>query len=84
MVDIRMEMGILCLRVENSYDGVVKKLGSRYLSRKADTGVHGIGLAAVEQTVKKYDGQMQVESAGDRFRVQLLLYPPEPESGSQL
>lgn len=84
MVDIRMEMGILCLRVENSYDGVVKKAGSRYLSRKADAGVHGIGLAAVEQTVKKYDGQMQVESAGDMFRVQLLLYPPEPESDSQL
>lgn len=84
LVDIRMEMGILCLRVENSYDGVVKKAGSRYLSRKTDSGVHGIGLIAVEQTVKKYDGQMQVESAGDTFRVQLLLYPPETGSCSHL
>lgn len=84
LVDIRMEMGILCLRVENSYDGVVKKAGSRYLSRKTDSGVHGIGLTAVEQTVKKYNGQMQVESAGDTFRVQLLLYPPETGSCSHL
>ena len=81
VVDIWMEMGILYLRVENSYNGLAEKTDGRYITSKRDRELHGIGLAAVEQTVEKYHGQMEVESGGDVFRVELILYPPDEGEG---
>lgn len=81
VVDIRMEMGILYLRMENSYNGLAEKKDGRYITSKRDRELHGIGLAAVEQTVEKYHGQMEVESGGDVFRVELILYPPDEGEG---
>ena len=40
---------------------------------KQDKLRHGIGLVNIQQTVRKYDGQMKINCAGGVFELTILL-----------
>ena len=63
----------LLIKVENSFDGVVK---GEFETRKSGDG-HGFGLKNVRKSVEKYDGKLDVEVNGDVFLVKVLLYGKE-------
>ena len=77
---LRLEQGVLLLKVANSYDGVVQVTqgpqGPVYHSRKGGQG-HGLGLGIVERVVEKYHGQLQIHSEGTTFEAEALLYLEE-------
>ena len=69
-------MGVLSIKIENSYDGIVRKENDHYLTRKEGAESHGLGLSSVRQVVEKYQGQIHVDSADNLFKVGIILYLP--------
>lgn len=74
LVEIGVQMDVLYIKVENTYDGIVKKGRVHYITRKKDEDKHGFGLSSVEQIVEKYQGQIHVDSVGNIFKVEIILY----------
>lgn len=73
---MRVDRGLLFLKVVNRYDGVVLTDGETYRSRK-EGGDHGLSLGIVQKTVDKYHGQLQLTHTDRLFTVELLLYLEE-------
>ncbi len=73
-VKIELEKSILYITVENTYDGVVNIDNNVLLTRKKDTNNHGIGLRNVENTIKKYNGLLDINYCSNIFSVNILLY----------
>ena len=55
----------LILDLKNTFDGNVKKIGSKLISSKK--GMHGLGLESVNAVVDKYHGVMNVSNSDDMF-----------------
>jgi hypothetical protein len=62
----------LILDLKNTFDGNVKKIGSKFLSFKK--GMHGLGLESVNAVVDKYHGVMNVSNSDDMFIVSLVIF----------
>lgn len=75
-IDIKLKYtkGRLIIEINNSYDGKLKKVDGRFISRKTDKKNHGIGLKSVEAALKNYDGVMQISHDPVKFTVKVLLY----------
>ena len=73
-VIIKEEKGILKIHVENSYSGTLRQKGTKLLTTKKDSGLHGLGLGNVENIVRKYHGTMKIEKTDHLFSVRILLY----------
>lgn len=73
-LSMKMEQGLLCVCVENGYDGTLRCENGRYVTRKQEAKEHGIGLQNVKDIVNKYDGAMEIQTDHHIFRVNLLLY----------
>lgn len=70
---IKNHENIMLIKVENSYNGVVKKIGrNRYLSTKAE-GEHGLGLRHVEKVIASYQGHLRIMPKDTAFEVAVLL-----------
>ncbi len=63
---------ILTICVDNPYEGSVK-LGRDGLPRVKRLG-HGVGLASVSATVRRYNGTMAIRTEGGLFSVDIVLY----------
>lgn len=73
-ISMKAEAGVLLLRIVNSYTGPLRKQGERFLTSKAASQEHGIGLNNVKQIVEKYHGEMHFKTDDDLFRAEILLY----------
>lgn len=58
--------------VKNRYNGI-NKVGDRFVSTKSDSIHHGIGLNNVINTVKKYDGNIQIKTDQNIFHVSIIM-----------
>ena len=72
-LNIKTEQGLLCICVENQYDGILYQEENRYLTSKNEDG-HGIGIQNVSDIVDKYHGIMKIETENHIFKVNLILY----------
>lgn len=73
-VRIRYIKHMLYISVYNSYDGNVKKEGNRLLTTKAKKEEHGIGMTCIRSIVDKYQGEMTIQTAGDMFKSDIIMY----------
>ena len=73
-VSLRYGQGIFLVNIYNTFDGVIKKDGKRYLTRKPDGERHGIGLQNVEEIVDKYNGEIVRNVTDDMFKTDIVLY----------
>jgi hypothetical protein len=81
-VTVSQVKGSLCIVIRNAYEGRIRKNSSgQILTSKKDYRNHGIGLASVQRTVDKYNGEMIADYDGAIFKVTVLLYPPEKLHG---
>lgn len=62
----------LILDLKNTFDGNVKKIGSKFLSFKK--GMHGLGLESVNAVVDKYHGVMNISNSNDMFTASLVIF----------
>ena len=73
-VAIREEKGVLRIHIENSYSGILRQEGTKLLTTKKDSDLHGLGLGNVESIVRNYHGEMKIEKRDCLLSVQILLY----------
>lgn len=59
------------LRVENTFDGVVRRANGRIVSRKREAG-HGYGLRNIEAAVERYGGSVSITATGGWFSLRML------------
>lgn len=74
LMDVRYDKGTLLIHIENSYDSVVYREKGKFVTRKKETGIHGIGLQSVNSIIEKYEGELEIEYNKDTFIVDVLLY----------
>lgn len=65
--------GNVSVIIDNSFDGIVLKENTSFISRKSQIPVAGIGLASVQRTVDKMNGMMKIEHTDNAFMVSILL-----------
>lgn len=63
---------MLYINIENTYDGIYKKEGNHYITRKTELG-HGRGIRSVERIVQKYHGHISFDIQHYKFSVSILL-----------
>jgi sensor histidine kinase YesM len=73
-IKLRYTKGRLIIEINNSYDGKLIKVGSKFLSCKTDKENHGFGLKSVQAALQNYDGAMQISHDSNKFTVKALLY----------
>lgn len=71
-VAIKMKQGVLKIRIENSFDGVIQKQG-KFITTKADKENHGYGIQSVKEMVRRYHGEITF-SVKESFCVVVVLY----------
>lgn len=69
---------VVCILVQNTYDGCVYLENGEYVSRKRDQ-LAGVGLKSVEDLCQKYQGKLDVCHDESVFSVNLLLEKPRDE-----
>lgn len=73
-IDMHYDRGILLLRIENTFDGVIKTRDGRYATRKKNPELHGIGIKNIQKIVEKYNGEQKIIVKDQRFRTDVILY----------
>ena len=76
LVLLKYDKGRLFIKVENSFDGKVKKKDGHIETMKSEIG-HGYGLKNVERIVEKYEGCLQYSYDADMFQTKCMLYVKE-------
>lgn len=75
-IKLKYDRKNLLISVENSYTGeLIKTKGGELKTTKKDADNHGIGLASVQRTARKYHGSVAVDSTVSKcFIVRVVLY----------
>ncbi|MCL2564256.1 MAG: GHKL domain-containing protein [Defluviitaleaceae bacterium] len=68
------ENGLLHMIIENKFLGSILFNGDRILTNKHDKNEHGIGLLSIRNSLKRYDGIMDISTESNKFRVAIMLY----------
>lgn len=63
---------MLCITVENTFDGKLLRDGNQFLSRKNDVN-HGRGLKNIQRLVKLHHGHIKIDLQSYRFIVKVFL-----------
>ncbi|MBQ8549325.1 MAG: sensor histidine kinase [Lachnospiraceae bacterium] len=70
---VEQQNSMLYICCENPYVGELMKQDGELKTTKKDTAKHGIGLSSVKHICKKYNGNLEVETTDNVFRVSVLL-----------
>lgn len=73
-VGITVNKGLLLIRIKNTFDGIVETKEGFIKTRKKESEIHGIGLRNVDEIVKKYDGELNININGNYFVTDVLMY----------
>ena len=73
---IRYSEEYMILYVTNPTDGKVVRAGNSFITTKEDTLHHGFGLDNIENTVKKYNGNLEIGHKGNTFTLVAALKIP--------
>lgn len=64
---------MLVARFENSFSHMLEKKQSKLLTTKPDKQNHGFGLQSIELTVKKYHGEVDVNTEDGHFTLTVII-----------
>ena len=63
----------LYIIVSNTFNGVVRKDGDRYLSTRRKRGRRGVGLRSIQMIAEKYGGEAKAHHEGQIFNVDITM-----------
>jgi len=78
-LDIEFSKSNLYIKIENSFDGIIKYIEGKDKNEKRITtlkveGEHGYGLENIRKSVEKYNGHIDISYEDKMFSVGILLY----------
>lgn len=73
-IEMKMDRSVLFIRTANPYTGEIEKNGDVIKSTKDDAENHGLGLKSVKNSIKKYNGIMDIDFSENIFEVNLMMY----------
>ncbi len=76
-INIIQNKGMINIRIQNSFDGNVKEVNGKILSRKREFTTVGTGLDRVLKLIDIYNGLLEYEIEEDKFTVRAIIYIPQ-------
>ena len=73
-IKMTYKKGILLMRIQNTYNGIVKYENGELITTKENHDKHGYGMRNVEIAAAKYDGICQITHDDHIFQSEVLLY----------
>ena len=73
-INIKVEKGIFCLEIINSYNGEIRSEGDRLISTKGNNTNHGIGIQNVKRIIEDMHGELRINTDNNRFRANAFVY----------
>ncbi|MBP3901116.1 MAG: GHKL domain-containing protein [Blautia sp.] len=64
---------MICILIENYFQGALLTEGDDLITTKADKNYHGYGIKSIRHTVQKYNGIMSIAVEDNWFRLKILL-----------
>lgn len=71
---IRFDRGRLFIEITNSYNGKLCKQKEDFLSIKTDRENHGYGIKSIEDTINRYDGEIEFWNDENKFTAKVMIY----------
>lgn len=71
---IKYKTDILFIHIKNTFDGSISYEKDNIITSKGDRKNHGIGLNNIRNTLKKYDGSMEINHNNNVFCVDIKMY----------
>ncbi len=62
---------------DNGYSGKLMARGDLFLSKKRNFAVPGVGISSIKAIVKKYGGDIKIETDDNVFKISILIMKPE-------
>jgi signal transduction histidine kinase len=62
----------IVLRIRNSFDGKLIK-GDKQIKSTKDGAYHGFGLSNVSETVRRYNGNIDISDTNDKFEITIIM-----------
>lgn len=72
-VDAFCEKSFIIIRFENYYEGEIRFEKGMPVTSKKDTSLHGYGLKSLRYTVRKYRGEVQIDTRDSWFSLRILI-----------
>jgi len=74
-IDLSFEMmgNMICIKMVNATDGVLRLEGERFLTTKSDERLHGLGLSSIDRIMDDADGVVRREHRDGKFITVLLI-----------
>ena len=73
-ISLKYRCGIFVIEIQNSFQGVVHKIGAQYITQKEDKVNHGLGMQNIQEVVERYNGCCQVNTENNMFSVRIIIY----------
>lgn len=73
-IKITYKKGMLLIRIQNTYNGIVKYENGELVTTKESSEKHGYGMRNIENAASKYDGICQITHDDIIFQSEVLLY----------
>ena len=71
---IRFDRGRLFIEITNSYNGKLCKQKEEFLSIKSNKENHGYGIKSIENTIKRYNGEIEFWNDENQFTAKVMIY----------
>ena len=68
-----VENGYFSYEIKNSKCNEIKMRRERFITDKADSLSHGVGISSVKEIVEKYAGTIDISFTDDEFKVVILI-----------
>ena len=71
---IRFDRGRLFIEITNSYNGNLCKQKEKFLSIKTNKENHGYGIKSIQNTLKRYNGEIEFWNDESKFTAKVMIY----------
>lgn len=72
--EMHYRKGLLVIKMSNNFQGIIPYKDGKIVTSKADKENHGMGLSNIKNTVKKYQGRMEIAHTEGVFSVTAILF----------
>lgn len=73
-IKMTYKKGLLLMKIQNTYNGIVKYENGELITTKENHDQHGYGMKNVEMAAAKYNGICQITHDDNIFQFEVLLY----------